>query len=326
MATTVRDYYEVLGVPRKATEEEIKQAYRRLARQYHPDLHPESEKDVHTKKMQELNEAYTVLSSKENRAKYDQLGEHWQEGFQPPPPPRGAERQTPRYTEGPEAEAFSDFFHNMFGGRQGPFAAEDIPPSSLDIEADLELPLIDAVQGVQREFRLTTTGLCPTCQGTGRVNKKICSTCGGVGEIQNERTIKTRIPPGLQDGSRIRLKGQGNEGASDRGDLYLRIHLLPDPRFTVNGSDLETTVPLMPWQAVLGAEVTVDTLDGPVRIRIPRGTPTGKRFRLTGKGLGKGAKARGDLFARAEIAMPTKISSRAEALYKQLQEEADDQN
>lgn len=324
MPADFQDYYKVLGVPRTASEDDIKQAYRRLARQHHPDLHPENEKDVHTRKMQEINEAYTVLSSKENRAKYDQLGEHWQEGFQPPPPPRGAGRQASRYTEGPDAEAFSDFFRNIFGGGQGPFTTEDVPPSSLDIEADLELPLVDAIQGVQREFRLTTTGLCPTCQGTGRQGKKICPACGGVGEIQNERTVKARIPPGLQDGSRIRLKGQGNEGRSGRGDLYLRIHLLPDPRFTTEGANLETTVRLMPWQAALGSEVTVETLEGPVRIRIPRGTETGKRFRLAGKGLGKGGNARGDLFARAEITIPSRISPGAEALYKKLQEEADE--
>jgi len=330
MATTFRDYYEVLGVPRTATEDDVKQAYRRLARQHHPDLHPQAEKDVHTKKMQEINEAYSVLGSKENRAKYDQLGPRWQEGPAPEPPPSSRGRGSPPRWEssGGDAEGFSDFFRSMFGGGQEPFSTEDVPPSTLDIEAELDLPLVDAVKGVEREFRLTATGLCPVCQGTGRVNKKMCPRCGGLGEIQTERTVKARIPAGLQNGSRIRLKGQGNEGPAGqpRGDLYLRIHLRPDPRFTVEGANLEMEIRLMPWQAALGAEVSVGTLDGPVRIRIPRGTQTGQRLRLAGKGLGKGGTSRGDLFVRVEITIPSKISTKAEALYKQLQEEADEKN
>jgi curved DNA-binding protein len=325
MAATFKDYYETLGVPRTATEDEIKQAYRRLARQHHPDLHPQSEKDVHTKKMQDINEAYSVLASKDNRTKYDHLGEHWQEGPMPPPPSSRTGRTAPRGSRSSgqvDSEGFSDFFRDMFGGGGSPFGQQDVAPSTLDIEAELELPLADAVKGVEREFRLSTTGLCPQCQGTGRFNKKICSVCGGVGEIHKDRNVKTRIPAGLQEGSRIRLKGQGNEGPQgSRGDLYLRIHLLPDSRFTIQGSDLETVLPLMPWQAALGAEVNVGTFDGPVRIRIPKETLSGKRLRLAGKGLGSGS-SRGDLFVRVEITLPPKISPQAQALYKQLQDEA----
>ena len=321
MASTFRDYYKTLEVPRTATDAEIKQAFRRLARQHHPDLHPEKEKELHTKRMQEINEAYSVLSSPENRAKYDQLGEHWQD----PPSPGGYGGQV-RHEGGPDRqspegnEGFSDFFRNMFRQAEGGEAASDFFPSDLDVEAELELSLEEAVRGVEKNFRLMTTGLCTNCHGTGRKGKTLCPVCGGVGEIQRPREIKSKIPAGLLDAGRIRLKGQGNEGKQGRGDLYLTIHLLPDPRFTVDGKNLETQLRIMPWQAALGSQATVQTLDGPVKVRISKGTQAGKRLRLPGKGLGK-PDARGNLFIRIEIDIPESISPKAEALWKQLEEE-----
>jgi len=323
MVSQFTDYYELLGVPRTATLEEIKQAYRKLARQHHPDLHAEKDKEIHTRRMQEANEAYSVLSSPENRAKYDQYGEHWKEGPPSPPPPPSSysqeESQNPFSGQG--AEGFSDFFKNMF--RQG--AAEqsfrESSPSELDIEAELELSLVEAVQGVEKSFSLMTTGLCPQCHGTGRTGKTLCPVCGGVGEIRRPRNIKTKIPPGLLDGGRIRLKDQGNESGGIRGDLFLTIRLASDSRFIVNKRDLAITVTIFPWQAALGSQVKVPTLEGPVDVRIPKGTHTGQRLRLTGKGLGK-ANERGDLIIRLEIDIPTTLSPKAEALYKQLESES----
>jgi len=327
MAAKFRDYYEVLGVPRTATEEAIKLAYRKLARKHHPDLHPEKEKDLHTVKMQEVNEAYSVLASKENRAKYDQFGEHWKDGPPPPPPPRSSASR-PSYSQedfasapGQDSEAFSDFFRNMFRqgqGAEGP--AEDLSASELDVEAALDLSLKDAIHGVEKTFSLLTTGLCQNCRGTGRVKGGFCPVCGGIGEIRKPRDIKTRIPAGLVEGSRIRLKGQGNEGPHGRGDLYLVIHLIPDARYTIDGKNLETTLRVMPWQAALGSQASVDTLDGPVRIKLAKGTHTGKRLRLAGKGLGKTGD-RGDFFIRIEIDIPDTLSPKAEALFQQLEDE-----
>jgi len=308
MPAKFRDYYEVLEVPRTATDDEIRQAYRRLARQHHPDLHNGKDKDLHTAKMQEINEAYSVLGAKEHRAKYDQLGEHWKEGVPPPPPPADADSGG-RAASPEEEAAFSEFFRNMFQQSAASRGAEDLSPTELDIEAELDLSLEEGVHGVEKMFSLTTTGLCANCRGTGRVKNRLCATCGGLGEIRRPREVKTRIPAGLTEGSRIRLKGQGNEGTQGRGDL-----------FHVEGKNLETALRVMPWEAALGSEVSVQTLDGPVRIKIPKGTHAGKRLRLAGKGLGKTG-ARGDLFIRIEIDIPDNLSSKAEDLFRQLKDE-----
>jgi curved DNA-binding protein len=315
MASKFKDYYELLGVSRSATLDDIKKAYRRVAREHHPDLHPDKEKDFHTKRMQEANEAYSVLSNPENRAKYDQFGEHWKEGPPPPPPPSGG-REGDRFS-GQNAEAFSDFFQNLFRQRRGQEAARDFYPSELDVEAELELSLEEAFHGVEKTLTLMTTGLCPTCHGSGRVARNLCRTCGGVGEIRRPRDIKAKIPAGLLDGGRIRLKGQGNEGPHGRGDLYLTIHLLPHTRFSVEGKDLTLETTIRPWQAVLGSETTVQTLDGPVRIRVSKGTHAGRRLRLAGKGLGKPGE-RGDLLIRLTIDIPDTLSPQVEMIYKQL--------
>ena len=316
-----RDYYEVLQVPRTATDADIRQAYRRIARQHHPDLHPGKDKDLHTGKMQEINEAYAVLGAKEHRAKYDQYGEHWKEGPPPPPPPSYAESGGSSASPEQDAGAFSDFFRNMFHQSQGAGRAEDLSLSELDIEAELELSLAEAVQGVEKMFSLMTAGLCQKCRGTGRLMNTFCPVCGGLGEIRRPREVKTRIPAGLTEGSRIRLKGQGNEGARGRGDLYLQIHLRPDPRYRIDGKNLETLLRVMPWDAALGSEAAVQTLEGPVRIKIAKGTHAGKRLRLAGKGLGKPG-ARGDLFIRVEIDIPDTLSPRTEALFKQMEEDS----
>ncbi len=320
MPPTYVNYYDVLGVPRTASDEEIKQAYRRLARLHHPDVHADKDKELHTRKMQEVNEAYSVLGSKENRTKYDQFGEHWKEGAQPTPPPPRSSRSAPRR----DAEGFSDFFRDMF--RQSP-SQEDAPgdyyPSEVDVEAVLDLSLEEALHGVEKSFTLSTTGLCPSCRGTGRKGKTLCPVCGGVGETRRPRDVRTNVPAGLLEGARIRLKNQGNEGPRGRGDLYLRIRLREDPRFHLEGKNLETEARLFPWQAALGTELPVETLEGIVRVRIPKGTHTGKRLRLAGNGLGRPG-ARGDLFVRLWIDIPGTLSPKAEALLKQLQEEFND--
>lgn len=311
----MKDYYAAFGISRTATDEEIKKAYLRLAREHHPDLHPEKEKQRHTQRMQEVNEAYAVLSSKENRAKYDQLGEHWEQG--PPPaqePPPDAGGSSVRQ------EGFSDFFRDMFRQSQARDEETQKFASELDIEAVLDISLEEAVRGVEKSFSLMTTGLCQNCRGTGRKEKTFCPLCGGVGEVRHQREVKSRIPPGLISGSRIRLKGQGNEGSQVRGDLYLNIRLAPHPNFRVDGLNLETKVRVMPWQAALGTEMAIQTLDGSLRMRIPKGTHTGSRLRLAGKGLGKPG-ARGDLFTRVVIDIPESLSPKAEALFKQMEEE-----
>lgn len=321
-----RDYYQILGVSRTASDDEIKLAYRKLAREHHPDLHQGKDKDSHHKRMQEVNEAYSVLSSKENRAKYDQFGEHWKDG-PPPPPPHGHEsafRSGGAQGRGArmDDEAFSEFFRQAFGGGARAQQAEEMDPSELDIEATLELSLEDAVRGVERTFSLTVSGLCPTCRGTGRKGKGFCPVCGGVGEVRRQREVKANIPAGLLDGARIRLRGQGNEGTGARGDLYLRIRLIPDTRFTVDGANLQTSLILPPWRAALGGEANVTTLEGSVRLRIPKGTRSGNILRVAGKGLGK-PNDRGDLFVRIQIDNPAVLSAEMETLFKKMEDVSD---
>ena len=182
MAPKLKDYYEVLGISQTASDEDIKKAYHRLAREHHPDLHSEKEKQRHTQRMQEVNEAYAVLSSKENRAKYDQLGEHWEHGPHPaqePQPDAGGSSS--------RQEGFSDFFRDMFRQSEARGEETQVFQSELDIEAILDITLEEAVRGGEKSFSLMTTGLCQNCHGTGRKEKTFCPICGGVGEVRQQR-------------------------------------------------------------------------------------------------------------------------------------------
>lgn len=323
MSVAFKDYYEELQVPRTASDEEIKQAYRRLVRQHHPDIHPEKDKAAQTQRLTKINEAYSVLSDKESRARYDRLGERWKEGEdvepEPPPEPGRAGGFRP---EG--AEAFSDFFYSFFGGAgNGDQEASswEAPPSALDVEAEVELPLEEAVHGVEKSFSLEVTSACLDCGGTGRRGRSFCRVCGGAGEVRRRRQVRVRLPPNLREGSRIRIKGKGNERGGRVGDLFIRVRLAKDPRFRVAGSDLETSVRVMPWEAALGAEISVPTLEGPARVRLPAGTTAGKVLLLKGRGLGKSGGGRGDLRARVEIDIPARVTERARSLYKDLEKE-----
>jgi DnaJ-class molecular chaperone len=164
--------------------------------------------------------------------------------------------------------------------------------------------------------------ICPSCGGSGRKGRSFCPTCGGVGETEVEKTITARLPQAVRDGMKLRLRGQGGaaRGGGEAGDLYLRIRLLPHPSFKVVGSDLETTVTVMPWIAALGGEASVATLDGPIRIKIPAGTHAGRTFRVAGKGLGKDGGGRGDLHAAVRIDIPEKLDPKLEKLFAEMRE------
>jgi curved DNA-binding protein len=311
MAVQFRDYYETLGVPKTAKADEIRSAFRKLARKYHPDV--AKDKKAAEEKFKQINEAYEVLSDPEKRQKYDQLGENWNQpgGFQPPPQwgggqPGGGFQRYAGGDGGVEFEfngtGFSDFFETFFGGGRGRSAFGGFPQGppqaerGSDVEADIMVPLEEALHGAKRTVSLRRSG-----------SNKV-------------ETYQVKIPKGVREGQRIRLAGQGEAGerGGKSGDLFLRVRLARHPDFRVEGNDLIYELRIPPWQAVLGAEVKVATLDGTVRLKIPPGTQGGQRFRLRERGLPGSSDKRGDLYVEVQVAIPKKITERERELWQAL--------
>ncbi|MYE13128.1 MAG: DnaJ domain-containing protein [Gammaproteobacteria bacterium] len=311
-----RDYYRVLGVERGASQEDIKRAYRRLARKYHPDVSRESDADARFK---EVGEAYEVLKDPEKRAAYDQLGSNWRAGqeFRPPP---GWERQFRFETGMDGAGGFSDFFQAIFGdGGLFGDAARPGGPSGAG-------PFADALRG-HRGFGGDTRGRDARAvlhvtleQLASREPVEVAlNQAGGSGA----KRLKVKVPPGLTDGQSFRLRGQGDAGTGSgvSGDLYLELRLLPHPEFTVDGLDIRSEVTVAPWEAVLGTGVSVPTLTGRVKLKIPPGTTGGKRLRLAGRGL-PGSPA-GNHLVTVRVDVPAHVTPRERALYESLAEASD---
>ena len=333
MATTERDYYAVLGLPRTATPEEIKKAYRRLARQYHPDLHGGSKKADMEKKFKELNEANEVLGDPDKRKKYDRYGHRWQEAEayekareQAGAGQGGASGFHWRQESAPgEGQDFGDFFENIFRrgtdtrrGSGAPF--EGFAIQGEDLETTVRLTLREVLTGVSRRVQLSEPVPCPTCGGTGRQRGRLCPTCGGTGSRAELRTIDVKIPAGVQDGTRVRVAGKGAPGhnGGKPGDLYLLVQIEPHAVFQRQGSDILVQLPVWPWEAVLGADVLVPTLTDPVRVKVPLGSRAGAKLRLKGKGLPTATGGRGDLFFTLQIVMPPSLSDEDRKLYEEL--------
>ncbi|MDD4004503.1 MAG: J domain-containing protein [Elusimicrobiaceae bacterium] len=323
MSAEYKDYYKILGVTRADGADAVKAAYRKLARKYHPDMHPDAKKAEMSEKFKDINEAYDVLSDPKKKNMYDSLGPDWDKagpayaGGQP----RGAQGfpggfggQNFRYSAGGanNFSGFSDFFNSIFGGGSGfsaggaPFdfdaGRETGPGSQLDIEAELTLPLREAFAGGQKTLAVPYNSV-----SGGRRYRAI-------------KNVTAKLPGGINDGATIKLKGQGISQNGRTGDLYIKVRLLPDPGFRLDGLDLETTVPVPPWTAALGGETTVATLDSTVRIKVPENTPSGKKLKIKGHGYGKPAGPRGDLYAIITIANPEKLTTRQKTLYEQLAE------
>jgi DnaJ-class molecular chaperone len=330
MAVKFRDYYETLEVPRGATEEEIRKAYRKLARKHHPDVN-RSDKAAE-EKFKEINEAYQVLSDPEKRKRYDQLGANWKAGSEFTPPP-GAQRAGagPGFRDfsdifGAEGESagFSDFFESLFGRRAGGREATSRRRGQ-SITAKIELTLEEAHHGGTRSITFDATETCPECGGTGRKDGKVCSRCHGAGVVQGSRTFDVRIPPGMRNGSIIRLAGQGEPGSggSPPGDLLLQVQIKPHRLYRLVGEDsVEIEFPVAPWEAALGAKVQVPTLDGTVEMTIRPGTQGGQKLRLRGQGPNKRGGGRGDEYVKIKIVIPPKLTSKEKALFERLAEES----
>ncbi len=352
----MKDYYQILGVPRTASEEEIKKAYRKLAHKYHPDKAGGDEKQF-----KEINEAYQVLSNKEKRAQYDQFGRTFE----------GAAGESPfGGFSGFDFGNFGDveeIFESFFGGARTGGAARERVRRGSDIAIDVELTLEEAFTGTVRKVQLrklspcarcsgsgqepgTAMVKCPRCKGSGEIDEvrrifigtfrqvTVCPECGGrgmrpeknctecLGEGRMPRTSETTIsiPPGIRDGETIRLSGEGEAGGRGgvAGDLYVKIHLRPHPVFRREGDDLLLHVPILFTQAVLGGTIEATTIDGKIRLRIPPGTPSGKVFRIAGKGMPRlHGQGRGDELVEVRIHIPSKLSRKAKKLLEELEGE-----
>jgi DnaJ-class molecular chaperone len=327
MAIQFRDYYEVLGVPKTATDDGIKSAFRKLARKYHPDVNP-GDKSAE-EKFKELNEAYEVLSDPHKRKRYDALGPNWKSGedFRPPPGWEGAQGGV--YTDfgdifggGRGAGGFSDFFESLFGGRRGARRGAGFAMRGQDVEAEIPLTLEEAHRGVRRSINLQVSEPCPDCHGTGsKDDKTVCPTCRGASAIRRPKSLEVSIPAGVRDGSVIRLAGQGEPGGNGApaGDLFLRVRLQPHRLFNIVGeNDIQIELPVAPWEAALGAKLSVPTLDGPVEMKIPGGTQGGQRLRLRSRGLNRRAGGRGDEYVKLKIVNPPTLAPKEKELYEQL--------
>ncbi|MBI3604305.1 MAG: J domain-containing protein, partial [Nitrospirae bacterium] len=302
MASAERDYYTVLGVPRTATQDEIKKAFRRLARQYHPDLNTGSRKAEMEKKFKEINAAHEVLSDPDIRKKYDRHGHRWQEAeaYEKSRAQAGAGRGTGPGATSREGFDFGDVFGTIFGQRsQGGQAGRTFTVQGEDLETDVRLTLHEVLTGVTRRITISEPVPCTTCGGSGRQRGgRPCAACMGAGSQTETRTIEVRIPAGVQDGTRVRVGGKGQPGihGGKPGDLYLRVHVASDGIFRRQGSDIHVALPLWPWEAALGAEVLAPTLTDPVRVKVPAGSKAEGKLRLKGKGLPTASGGHGDLF------------------------------
>ena len=358
-----RDYYEVMGVPKNASEEEIKKAYRKLAKQYHPDLHP-GDKAAEAK-FKEINEAYEVLSDKEKKARYDQFGH------------AGVD---PNFGGAPGASPFDadfdlgDIFNSFFGGFGGTSrqANPNAPRRGSDAEAVLNISFEEAAKGCQKtisydkvepchvcggsgaehgtqaktcpqchgtgQVRISqrtpfgmvqTARTCDHCHGTGKVIEKPCHECGGSGRVRRQKTIEITVPAGIDDNQVLNVSGQGSAGVNGgpSGDLHVYINVRPHPIFERRGNDVWCEMPITFTQASLGADVTVPTLDGAVSYHVHEGTQPGDVFKLRGKGIPSiGGRARGDQYVQMTIEVPKNLSQRQRDILQDFESSADDKN
>ena len=361
-----RDYYEVLGVQKGAGEDELKKAYRKLARKYHPDLNKDNPEAAD--KFKEVNEAYEVLSDKDKRAKYDQFG------FAGVDPSYGGGAGAGGFGGGFDMGDLGDLFGSFFGGGFGGGRSQrrNAPQRGESIRQTVVLSFEEAAFGCEKEITVErietcgdcggtgaakgttaetcpncrgtgvvtqtqrtplgmfqTQGACPNCRGTGKIIKKPCPKCGGQGRVRKTRKFKVNIPAGIDDGQSIQQRGQGNAGANGgpAGDLYVTVAIRPHPIFTRDGSDVYVEIPISFAQAALGDTLQVPTIDGRVEYKVPEGTQTGTMFRMRGKGIQNvNGRGRGDQYVRVNIEVPKNLTDKQKKLLREFEETSTDEN
>ncbi len=337
-----KDYYETLGVKREATEAEIKSAYRKLARKYHPDVNKTKEAE---QKFKEINEAYEVLGDKQKRQRYDSLGANWQGGADFTPPP-GYENFSFNFNNAggqgfssfDGLGGFSDFFSSLFGDMMSGQRTSNVhqnkftgfegmgmnfnqpkssytPKESLDMTKNINVTVKDLFENKPIKVSFKEMEKCNACPPNGG----FCTHCNGTGIVQNSRTVNVRLPKGIQEGQKIRLKGEGKEDITgQKGDLFLVINI-KDSKYTVDGENLLQEIEITPSEAVLGVQKDIETLHGKVSIKIPAGTSSGQSLRLKGLGLAKKDGGYGDLNGKIKIVIPKNVSEKQKELYRQIQ-------
>ncbi len=353
MSTGTRDYYELLGVKKTASADEIKKAYRRLARKHHPDLNPGD--NAAEKKFKEINEAYEVLSDSKKKTEYDQFGKasfdgtRGFDGFKTGDFDFGFNNSGNSSTYGGTEEMFSDIFNR--------FRHEEASVRGHDLTTNLSISLEDAYNGVTKNITLKKESVCKKCMGTGAESSQPCSRCKGIGSVKQSRglfklsqpcsacngtgmnvlkvcnacrgrgssygteTIKVKIPPGADTGSKVRLKGMGGPKPKGGlpGDLFIEFTVKPDPQFRRDGNDIYVDVPVTFDEAVLGGKIKVPTLSGDVTMTLPPGTDSGKKFKLKGKGIpNRKTGIRGDEFAVIKITVPKKVTSKTKEALEEI--------
>ncbi len=357
-----RDYYEILSVARDASQDEIKKAYRQAALKFHPDRNPD-DKDGAERRFKEASKAYQVLSDADKRAQYDRFGEAAFEG-----PGAGGFDFSSAFASGAFEDVLGDLFGDFFGG--GGRRSRSRPARGDDLRYDLEITFEDAARGCEKHISVPRTVTCETCSGSGgkpgtapetcsgcngagqiryqqglfqiaktcgqcngegKINKSPCTTCRGAGRTRAMREIKVKIPAGVDNGSRLKLRNEGEAGVrgGTPGDLYVVLSVREHPLFHRDGANVVCQRPISMIDAALGAEVDVPTLDGVVKLKIPAGTQHGKVFRLSGKGvpdLRRGSGTRGDQYVAVQIEIPTKLGRKQRKLLEQLRDEGAENN
>lgn len=315
-----RNYYDILGVPRNATEKDIRKTYRRLARQHHPDVNP-GDKAAEAR-FKEINAAYEVLSNTEKRRKYDRYGDQWQYADQI--------EQAQRHSAGRRSFGrggtfdlgdinlsgdLGDLFQGIFRG----FGRRPGRQRGRDVQQPVEVSLEEAYHGTTRVLQMEREEPCATCGGQGQVAGAVCHVCRGAGAIVNPRRLEVKIPPGVREGSRVRVAGEGGVGPAGTGDLFLVVSVRLHERFERRGDDLYTDVDVPLTDAVLGGEVQVPTMTSRVMLKVPPLTQNGRNIRLSGLGMPRLAgNGKGDLYARVRVALPQELSPEQRELFEKL--------
>lgn len=328
MPVQYKDYYSTLGVPRSASDAEIKKAFRKQAREFHPDVAKDKKRSE--EKFKAANEAYEVLGDPAKRKRYDDLGANWKQGAGNNPSSGWGNFGGARGGAGTadqefqfDGTGFSDFFESVFGDRQtgrSSRSRENKSERGADIEGDIVVTLEEATRGSLRSVNVSHAVKCSACDGAGRRGQRVCVACAGEGRTNTSETYQVKVPSGVAAGQRLRLAGRGGAGSRGgvTGDLFLRVRLAKHPDFDVDEHNLICEAAIAPWEAVLGANISVPTLEARVNIKIPAGTQAGQKLRVRGRGLPLREGGKGDLIVVTRVEVPSQVTDAERELWEKL--------